>query len=512
MEERMKDYGRANEELRLNESVKEQMRHKMARRNVVRRNRRMVAIVCAVAMVAVLAVTGILDGALASLGLSGTMNALAAAEYPKIDENKHLWKLNFREEQGTYSDELLEGIKKFARDTAGMVLGQETERNLCYSPVSLYTALAMTAEMAGGETRQQILEALHYVYPDGVSSGKWTMREDEIPLPIHSLAEDMYRYLTLTYEKEMTSATQIANSLWINEDMLSEKDLRQTTADLLAEKYMVSTYVRDFAKKSTREDMSDWVIQHTKGLLGGRNGDFELGQETAMTLLSTVYYYDQWIDEFDKSRNVTAPFYKADGTTVEAEYMCVTHNPHGVLAKEGFTAAGLGTKGSSQVTFILPDEGYTPADILGNEEMMAEILAIGGEPEWEYAEVRFQVPKFQFWSEMDLTDVVKQLGILDAFSQNEADFSGILKSEESKEDSIQDALSTTGSSIWLSGIRQQTTISVDEKGVEASAYIELQYAGAAMPQDRIIEFTLDRPFIILVENGGPLFIGVIQQP
>ena len=115
------------------------------------------------------------------------------------------------------------------------------------------------------------------------------MREDEIPLPIHSLAEDMYRYLTLTYEKEVTSATQIANSLWINKSMLSEKDLRQTTADLLAEKYMVSSYVRDFGKKSTQEDMSDWVIQYTKGLLGGREGDFELGQETAMTLLSTVY-------------------------------------------------------------------------------------------------------------------------------------------------------------------------------------------------------------------------------
>ena len=79
-------------------------------------------------------------------------------------------------------------------------------------------------------------------------------------------------------------------------------------------------------------------------------------------------------------------------------------------------------------------------------------------------------------------------------------------------DGIQEDLSTTGSSIWLSGIRQQTTLSVDEKGVEASAYIELHYAGAAMPQDRIIEFTLDRPFIILIENGGPLFIGVIQQP
>jgi len=520
MEGREKDYREANEEIHLDEAVKEKMRHTIARRKTVRRNRRITVAVCAAAMVAVLTVTGVLDGALASLGLSGTMNALAAAEYPDVSINRHSWRMDFRREQGTYSDELLEGMKRFASDSAVLVLGQNTDKNLCYSPVSLYTALAMTAEMAGGETRNQILEALHYVYPDGVMSGKWTMWDGEVPGPITGLAEDMYRYLTLTYEKELTSATQIANSLWLNQKFLSEKDLRQTTADLLAEKYMVSSYVRDFGKRSTKEDMSDWVLQYTKGLLGGREGDFDLSEDTAMTLFSTVYYFDQWVDEFDKSRNITAPFYKADGSTVETEYMRVSHNPYGVLAREGYTASSLGTKGSSQITFILPDEGYTPADILGNEEMMAEILAIGGEPEMEYAEVRFQVPKFQFWSEMDLTEAVKQLGITAAFSQAEADFSGILTegADQSgyvnggENDAAKDQPAPGGSGIWLSGIRQQTTMSMDEKGLEAAAFTRIDYAGAAMPEDKIIEFTLNRPFIILIENGGPLFIGVINVP
>lgn len=520
MEGREKDYREANEEIHLDESVKEKMRHTLARRKVVRRNRCVATAVCAVAMVAVLAVTGILDGALAAVGLSGTMNALAAAEYPDISGNRHTWRMDFREEQGTYSDELLEGMKRFASDSAVLVLGEETEKNLCYSPVSLYTALAMTAEMTEGETRQQILEALHYEYPDGVMSGKWTMRDGEVPEPITSLAEDMYRYLTLTYEKELTSATQIANSLWLNEFFLSKEDLRQATADLLAEKYMVSSYVRDFRKKSTAEDMSDWVLQYTKGLLGGREGDFELDENTAMTLFSTVYYFDQWVDEFDKSRNITAPFYKADGTTVEVEYMRVTHNPYGVLAREGYTASSLGTKGSSQITFILPDVGYTPTDILGNETMMAEILAIHGEPEMDYAEVRFQIPKFQFWSEMDLTEAVKQLGITAVFSQAEADFSGILQegadqpgsANGGEDDAANGQPAPGGSSIWISGIRQQTTMSMDEKGLEASAFTRIDYAGAAMPEDKIIEFTLDRPFIILIENGGPLFIGVINAP
>ena len=502
MEGREKDYRGANEEIHLDESVKNNMRQTLARRKVVRRNRRLATAVCAAALMAILAVTGVLDGALASLGLSGTMNALAAAEYPDMPGNNRAWKMEFREQQGQYSEELLQGMKMFARDSAVLVLGEETEKNLCYSPVSLYTALAMTAEMAEGETRQQILEALYYDYPHGVLSPAWPNPQHGTSHSIDSLADDMYRYLTLTYQKEVTSATQIANSLWLNENFLDEKDLRQTTADLLAEKYMVSSFVRDFRKKSTEKDMSDWVLQYTKGLLGGREGDFDLNDDTAMTLLSTVYYFEEWTDRFDKSRNVIEPFYKGDGTTVEAEYMCVTHNPYSVLAREGYTASGLSTKGSGHITFILPDEGYTPADILGNEEMMAEILAIGGEPEVEYAEVRFKVPKFQFWSEMDLTNTVKQLGVTAAFSSEQADFTGILN---------QNGVAGDGA-IWLSGIRQQTTMSVDERGVEAAAYIELQYAGAAMPEDKIIEFTLNRPFIILIENGGPLFIGVVNCP
>jgi len=505
MEKRERDYHGANDELHLDETVKEEMRQTLVRRKVMRRNRRIATVVCAAAMILVLTVTGVVDGALASLGLSGTMNALAAAEYPEISGNRHLWKMDFREEYGIYSDELLQGMKLFARDSAVLVLGQETDKNLCYSPVSLYTALAMIAEMAGGETRQEILEVLHYDYPQGVLSPAWPNAEYGVSHPIDSLADDMYRYLTLTYEKEVTNATQIANSLWINNEMLDRESLCQTTADLLAEKYMVSSYVRNFSKRSTVEDMSDWVLQYTKGLLGGREGDFDLDENTAMTLLSTVYYFEQWQDEFDQSRNVSEPFYKSDGTTVEAEYMCVTHNPYAVLARDGYTAAGLATKGSGQITFILPDEGYTPGDILADETMMGEILAIGGEPEVDYAEVRFKVPKFRFWSDMDLTETVKQLGITTAFSPAEADFSGIIEAASGD-------LAPGKSGIWISGIRQQTTMSMDEKGVEASAYIQINVAGQAMPKDRIIEFTLNRPFIILIENGGPLFIGVIQMP
>ena len=48
----------------------------------------------------------------------------------------------------------------FADRTAGRVLLGRGEENGVYSPVSLYTAMALLAEICGGESRQQVLDAM----------------------------------------------------------------------------------------------------------------------------------------------------------------------------------------------------------------------------------------------------------------------------------------------------------------------------------------------------------------
>ncbi len=60
-------------------------------------------------------------------------------------------------------------------------------------------------------------------------------------------------------------------------------------------------------------------------------------------------------------------------------------------------------------------------------------------------------------------------------------------------------------------MRQQATLSIDEKGVTAAAFTQIDYCGSAMPQGRA-ELILDRPFLFFVTAGGlPLFVGVVGQ-
>ena len=57
-------------------------------------------------------------------------------------------------------------------------------------------------------------------------------------------------------------------------------------------------------------------------------------------------------------------------------------------------------------------------------------------------------------------------------------------------------------------------VKIDEKGVTAASYIELNFgAGAAEPPDEIIDFVLDRPFVFVVSREQiPLFVGTVNQP
>ena len=96
---------------------------------------------------------------------------------------------------------------------------------------------------------------------------------------------------------------------------------------------------------------------------------------------------------------------------------------------------------------------------------------------------------------------MQELGLKEAFETERADFGGI----------------SNEPGIYISRIKQESHLGVNEKGVEAAAYtvIEME-AGAAMDSAMQETYVLDfnRPFLfgIISDLGVPLFIGVCDQP
>ena len=152
---------------------------------------------------------------------------------------------------------------------------------------------------------------------------------------------------------------------------------------------------------------------------------------------------------------------------------------------------------------ILPDEEYSPDDLLISGEAMEFLLADKyGCPDSEYLTVNLSIPKFDVSSGTDLIEGLKKLGVTDVFDYRVSNFDPL---EASADDSL-----------YVSQAKHAARVKVDEEGCEAAAYtVIMTEPGAVQPGSLDeVDFVLDRPFLFAVtgDSGLPLFTGVVNQP
>ena len=150
--------------------------------------------------------------------------------------------------------------------------------------------------------------------------------------------------------------------------------------------------------------------------------------------------------------------------------------------------------------FLLPDEGYTPEDLLSDSEAMDFLLSGGDWAQKKQLIVHLSLPKFDIASQLDLAEGLRTLGVTDVFDPDQADFSPML------------AVDAQG--IFVSQVKHGVRVAIDEEGVTAAAYTVMAMTGAGAPPAEEIDFTLDRPFLFALSDrqGLPLFTGVVNQP
>jgi len=234
--------------------------------------------------------------------------------------------------------------------------------------------------------------------------------------------------------------------------------------------------------------MGQWIEENTNGTL---LPILPTNAEQILSIINTVYLYDEWTNGFNDENTAKDIFHAPDGD-IAVDFMNKTDSSAGYTKGEGFLRASLGLKGNGEMVFILPDEGRSISELLDSAENVQELFE-GGEN--GHGEVVWKLPKFNFDAEYKLGDVLKTLGMTEAF-QLDADFSGI-----------------TDETAFISDVIQETHIAIDENGVEASAFTSILYCGDALPNGRA-EMILNRPFIygITARNGALLFVGICNNP
>ena len=369
--------------------------------------------------------------------------------------------------KNSVSDSFVDAVNGFSYETAYELLKEEG--NTCYSPISLYYALAAAAEGAKGQTRDEILELL----------GESDM--DVLSAQCHNL------YNILFKDNEIGKLL-MKGSVWIDDSLEIDSDY----IDRLADKYYTESYHGDFAGQDMADAMKQWIKDNT----GGMDMDIEPDADKVLAILNTVYFSDQWIDKFEKKLTRKDEFHLSDGGTVECEFMNSAYASHNYMKGDGYTRSTLSFKNSGSMYFVLPDEGVDVRSLVDSPEKIRNVLFEG---DGTMGEVIWKVPKFSYDTELELNDTLKKLGVTTCFT-GDADFSGMgtLKG---------------GENIFVSDVKQNSHIELDENGVTASAFTEIGYAGAALPDGRA-EMVLDRPFLyaIVNEKGVIIFIGICDNP
>lgn len=405
---------------------------------------------------------------------------LAAAEYPEIpmypsddgDNSEYdAWRsavAELRDQPAGYTD----GFDIFFTGSMTAFLTGTGSENRVYSPISLYMALGMSAEISGGQTRQQILDVLG---------------QDDI----ETLRAHTKSIWQANYMDDGMAKCVIASSLWTSNKLSYD----QNTVDTLAENYYSSVFTGDPLSEGYNQLMRDWLNEQTDGLLSGYVSEMKMSPEMLITLASAVNYSGKWNEKFNKDNTAPAVFHAPDGD-VQCDFMNAERNMYCSWG-ERFRAIEMGLENNGQMRIILPDEGVTAEELLSDDEVLTYMLSTGAYVNKKYVKVALSVPKFDVSSSIDLEDGLRELGITDIFDPADADLTPL----------------TDAKGASLSSAVQDARVIIDEDGCKAAAMTIMAYAGEAIIDERV-EFRADRPFIfeIMSATGLPLFVGIVNIP
>jgi len=370
-------------------------------------------------------------------------------------------------------DGVLPRLERFMTESCREFLSG-SEENLLYSPVNAYIGLAMTAELAAGNSRQQLLDAL------GADS------TDALRESVHYIFESVY-------QDNGNEISTLANSLWLDKSL----GYSQSTMDDLAYHYYADIYRRNLRGSGASRDIGNWLVNNTGGFLKGDSVRVQLPEEPILSLYSTIFFQSKWSDEFNPVNNTQDIFHGTAGDT-RCTFMNAKLRQMHYYWGSSFGAVSLSLKNGSHMWLILPDGDKTLSDVLQEQEYYDMITTTyDGWENRKYMKVNLSLPKFDISAQADLRSGLANMGITDIFSLETADFS-----------------QTLAGPACISGANQSVRVAIDEKGVTAAAYIEIPGAGAAEPPEEIIDFILDRPFLfVIADNSGVLlFAGAVNQP
>ncbi|MBO4353326.1 MAG: hypothetical protein J5860_00125, partial [Clostridia bacterium] len=365
-----------------------------------------------------------------------------------------------------------DALEEFFKSTAAEFLSGAGKENVVYSPVNVYMALAVLAEITDGSSRKQILDLI------GVDT-------------IEELREQAYAVWNANYFNDGAVTSILANSIWLDDDIEYNKETLKT----VAENYYTSSFSGNMGSDNYNEALHAWLNEQTGGLLTDHVDDLKFSPRTVLAIASTIYYNAKWVNKFEKSDTFEGVFNSAKGKT-SCEYMKQTLLNETYYWGNNFSAASMKIENGGKMLFILPDENVSVKELLTDAQAMELMFSPEKYENQSDPQIHFTMPKFDVSSKLDLIGGLKDLGVKDVFNSFKSDFSPIVDEN-----------------VAIGKVEHTVRVVTDEDGVTATAYTIIMGLGWGGPSDEEVDFTLDRPFIFVLKGNDetPLFVGIVND-
>ena len=334
------------------------------------------------------------------------------------------------------------------------------ENNFIISPIGIEIILALCSNGAEGLTQQEIIQLLKY------------KDINEVNAQVKNIIKEL----------EKTDVLKIANGL-LTKIKAKEKFIKKGKED----------YEANISELKNYNNINKWVENKTNNKIS-KIIDY-LSPDVMMVLLNAIYFEAFWKIKFDINQTYNKEFFNIDKSKVYINLMFLRGELLNYYENDEIKAVKLDydiKDNPINAIFILPKNG--DLDILEQnindtiENMNHDIfynIVEKLKDDNSKTKVNFYIPKFELEYEVNLEKILKELGMIKAFTK-EAEFGGIC-----------DKLK-----LFVNQVLQKNYINVNEDGTQAISVNELEIVleSYITKDENAKDFEANRPFFFILRS------------
>ena len=354
-------------------------------------------------------------------------------------------------------------------------LYQNSNTNICISPLSLYQSLSLLSNGAVGKTQEEIFQIL--------------IPKTKLNKNTHLLINVNNQQIQKYYNSK-NGKVKLSNAIALKERLKKE-------FEKISKKYDIS-----IINTMTVEAINKWSSEKTNGKIT-KIIDY-ISPLTKVIILNSIYFQVNWKYKFDTLKTVKRDFKNSNGEIVKVDTMINEYSKIKYYEDNKIQMIELPYEDNNlSMIILLPKTQKFSSSLDYMKKEKSDITKNIKKLQFK-KNIKLYLPKFEFEYGTNLNDVLKKMNMKLAFDSAKADFSKL----------------NYGSKLYVFQVLQKTFIKIDESGSEASStsLIEMRTNSTYIPT-KIINMDVNHSFIFMIrdqrikdinQNDLLLFIGVVN--